>query len=334
MDNGFALYKYWLKTDEENDICDDTREVKKELIEALKETPSYQARAKVNGVIQPLVAVRDRKKARVCKVTAVSNDNLHVGDLVDVYKEKWIIIEAREDEYGISSGEMWMCNQVFTYQKFSGEIVEKNAIIDDGSYSTKTEKAIDVATNTYKCYMQLDDDSKELYIDKRLAIDVAVNSDGKEILEVGKIVWLDKKSVNFGEGSHLLSFKLERDVFNSSKDSVEQMLCDYRSISESEPESATNTIAISGRTSLRIGTTREYKANIIDENGNIVEGNFLFNWELRDAPNGVSISPEEQSCKISCAISDKMIGKSFTIVCYDTERQYPQGELTVEVVNG
>ena len=88
------------------------------------------------------------------------------------------------------------------------------------------------------CYVSLDDESRALYIDKRLGISVIYDKNGKEILEAGKIKWIDIKSRNFGEGSHLMVFGINEDPYKPDSDNIAELICDYQEkpVEDEDPE--------------------------------------------------------------------------------------------------
>ena len=331
--DGYSVYRYWLSSTNKAERCQDVEETKEEVMETLMESPAYHMDAKVNGIAQPIVAVR--KKTNICNVTVIPGDRLYIGDEVQVFNEHWICVELHTDEYGVTSGELWMCNQIFRYQLHNGEVVHRYAIIDDGSYSKATEKAVNITENTYDCYISLDEETRQLYIDKRLAIDVILNAKGEEILEVGKISWLDFKSKNYGVGSHLLFFTIERDVYSKEHDDLENLICDYR-ITEAKKEeqesSPGGSLTINGKPQIRIGTGRSYSANAIDSYGNSLEidGSDI-EWIIEGNP-AVSCKVDGGKCIIEVPFEEAHVGSTFVIKCTDSLGRYTYATKEVEVV--
>ena len=222
----FDKYREYLRASSETAIEQGKQEIVDTIVDGIMDSAGYQFDATVNGESQQIVALR--KITNLCKVTVLPGDNMYIGDLVYVFNEYWICMEVYVDEYGIRYAEIWMCNQIFNYQDHDLNIIHKYAIVDDGTYSkTSDTKSIVITDNMYTCYISLDEESRALYVDKRLALGKLLNSKGEEILEVGKIGWIDITSKNYGYGSHLMQFRLRNDVYNQESDDIGKLICNY-----------------------------------------------------------------------------------------------------------
>ncbi|MFA5625810.1 MAG: hypothetical protein WC966_12310, partial [Bradymonadales bacterium] len=114
--------------------------------------------AKRNGVEQPVLAVR--WKTKECKVTARLGDELYAGDVLDLFNEKFLVVETYIDECEILRGKAYLCNHLFRFQNGKdATIIERYGVIDDGSYSSKDDKQIPTEAGSYKVYMPLDNDT-------------------------------------------------------------------------------------------------------------------------------------------------------------------------------
>lgn len=334
--DGYSVYRYWLRRDKEKKAEADKQRVKETINTSITESAAYQENALRNGEPQPLAAIRtDTNK---CKITVIPGDKMCIGDLISVFNEQWLVMELYTDEYGVTYGEVWMCNHKFVYQDFDGNVITKDAIIDDGSYSKGSDKQISVVDGNYKCYMSLDDESAVLFIDKRLAIDVIMDQNGSPILEVGKIRWIDTKTKNYGEGSHLLFFTLSEDVYNKENDSLDNLICDYKaetrddsSNSESPEETIGSCLVINGRDSIRIGTSRTYKAIAIDDKGNSISAEDIV-WSA-EGNDSIIIKPDEEACIVSVPLNESMVGKDFVITCRSKSEKYKTANKQVAVTS-
>lgn len=334
--DGYSVYRYWLRRDKEKRAETDKQRVTETINTSILESPSYQSGALRNGESQPIAAIRtDTNK---CKITVIPGDEMCIGDLITVFNERWLVMELYTDEYGVTYGEIWMCNHKFVYQDFDGKVIVKDSIIDDGSYSKGSDKQISVVDGTYRCYMSLDDESAVLFVDKRLAIDVIMNQNGDPILEVGKIRWIDTKTKNYGEGSHLLFFTLSEDVYNQENDSIENLICDYKSNEEEKvdnqetpAESIGSCLVINGRDSIRIGTSRTYKAIAVDEKGNSVGAENVV-WDI-EGNDLITIKGDNETCIVSVPLNESLVGKDFTIICRSESEKYKAANKQVAVIS-
>ena len=336
QNDGYDVYRYWLKHSKETNKNSDRQSAQTEVEAELINSVAYQKDALRNGQPQPIVATRT--KTSVCKITVMPGDDMCIGDLIEVFGERWICIELYVDEYGVKYGEIWMCNHKFVFQDHSQKIITKDAIIDDGSYSKSSDKAIPVVDGTYKCYMSLDDESKSLYVDKRLAIDTILDKNGLPILEVGKIKWFDPKTKNYGTGSHLLFFTLSEDIFNKETDNLELMLCDYISSASEKEENLLATAAtdgylvINGRDSIRIGTSRTYKATAVKNDGNTIDAPAELEWQIIGDSN-ITITADGSTCVMQVPLDDSLVGATITICCRDETNQFKLANKQVAVIS-
>lgn len=332
--DGYSVYRYWLRRDKEKKAEADKQRVKETINTSIVESASYQEGALRNGESQPIAAIRtDTNK---CKITVIPGDKMCIGDLISVFNEQWLVMELYTDEYGITYGEVWMCNHKFVYQDFDGNIITKDAIIDDGSYSKGSDKQISVVDGNYKCYMSLDDESAALFIDKRLAIDVIMDQNGSPILEVGKIRWIDTKTINYGEGSHLLFFTLSEDVYSKENDSLDNLICDYKTKKndnnlEVPEESIGSYLVINGRDSIRIGTSRTYKVIAVDEKGNSISAEDIV-WSI-EGNDSILIKPDSDACIVSVPLNESLVGKDFVIICRSKSEKYKAANKQVAVIS-
>lgn len=344
------LYRRWLACGLKKEQQQEKQFVQDSFAEALQSSSAYQSDATVNGNSQPLVATRTSTKK--CKVTVIPGTRLYIGDLVRVFGEYWICVEIYVDEYEMWYGELWMCNQIFCYQDHDYNIIHKYAIMDDGSYSSSNDKALEVTDNGFKCYISLDDESKALYVDKRLAISTIYDAKGKEILEVGQIQWIDTKSKNFGEGSHLMLFGIKDDVFNAETDSIEELICDYvepPKVSEEDTEnvpddgvadgdkSETPTVIgvlrIEGKNTIRTGSSRSYIVKAVrDDDEDATLPDDVECYVVPDNLGIVTQHEDDNSWRITVPEKGALIGQELQIVCSSAGGQFAQGMITVEVI--
>lgn len=292
--------------------------------------PAYQENATVEGVVTPLVVTRQSTLA--CQIKAAPGTSLHIGDLVWCYGEHWLVVELYTDKIGLLNGVIWLCNMMIRFQNATPVVNKRFCVVDDGTYSKKSsDPEAYVMNNTYKVYLSRDSTTKYLFIDKRLGLGTVFNSEGKEIIEAYKIIGIDNRSQNAGEGSHLAILTLQRDVFNPATDNVELNICDY--IANAEPTSHPpddGNCTISGRDVIRIGSKRRYTATFYNADG-IQPDSVVAVWEV-SSPAGISKSTVGNVCEISVPMDEELIGSSVTIRLSDKSGVYGTCEKKVQVI--
>lgn len=299
-------------------------------INGIVDDPAYQEDAMVDGVTTPIVA--SRQSTIECRIKAAPDTDIHIGDIVECLDENWIVVDLYTDKVGIINGSMWACNDILRFQNNSSFVHTRHCVIDDGTYSRRTSDPIVYApANTYKLYLPIDTDTSKLYIDKRLAFGKIYAPDGSKVLETYKIIGIDLKSKNFGDGSHLMVLTMQRDVFNESTDSLDEGLCDIFVEPGNTPvPQITGSCLIVGRDAVRIGTTRKYSATFTDADGNIVN-DVVPVWNVV-APIGVSASVADGTVTVTAPLRESLVGTDVVLSVTSEDGLFGTFEKRVQVI--
>lgn len=297
-------------------------------ISSIVNDPAYQADTTIEGVITPLAVAP--KSTISCSVKAIPETNIHIGDIVDCFGKKWVVVELYTDQVGFINGTIWLCNDIIRFQNSTSEIYEALCVIDDGTYSKRSSDSdAYVMTNTYHIYMPVNDATRRLYVDKRLALGQIFSSIGEEILEVYKIVGIDLKSKNFGDGSHLMMLTMQRDVYNPQADNLLENICDYIADSGDTGTASTGSCNIVGRDSIRLGASRTYTAQFLDEGG-VDAGDVVAEWSV-SAPDGVLYEIDGSNLKVTVPLSEGLVGEIIVLILTDAGGVYGTCEKKVQV---
>lgn len=299
------------------------------LADGIVNDPAYQADATVNGVTTPLVV--SPVSTISAKLKALPDTEIHIGDLVECYNQTWLVVELYYDKMGIINGTLWLCNKTINFQNFSPVIHTKYCVVDDGTYSKRSsDPDVYVMTNTYKIFISIDQQSDLLYVDKRLGLDVITSSDNQDILEVYKIIGIDRLSRNFGKGSHLMVLTVQRDVYDAAHDDIEHLICDVYKDEEPIEPTTDKYIRVVGRSNLRVGSTGRYGTEFID--GETVTTG-VPEWSV-DIPEGSKITYTviENILNISVPLNENEIGTIVTITARDAQNIYTENEMKVKVI--
>lgn len=260
----------------------------------------YEPDAIINGETRRIIAAKTKGNQRY-KISSHPDETFHAGDIVECYGSHWIIIEVESNKDICTTGVMLRCNHLFRFQNGTSEIIERWGVLDTGVYSTTVK---DTETQTelnkqYKIYLPLDDETRKLYIGKRLATSVMKDSSYDDVLVCWRTTEFDDSSENYGDDA-LLILKCISDQYHVGIDNIEERICDYIAPNDTPPVlSAYNgTIACSGSPTVRIGGSgKTFVAECATLSGEVVSGND-FIWGLVDAPVGVTIEPNNNYCKV------------------------------------
>ena len=304
-------------------------EAVKSFVTGMSDDPAYQEDARINDVTTPIIA--SRSSTIQCEIKAAPGTDIHIGDMVECLNETWIVVELYIDKIGIINGTMWLCNNIIRFQNRSATVISRYCVVDDGSYSKKsTDPDAFVSTNTYSVYITIDESTRRLYVDKRLAFGKIFSANDEEILEAYKIIGMDVKSKNFGKGSHLMVLTVQRDVYDARVDSLEDNLCDVFTPSNKDNPTITGSCIITGRNVIRIGVTRTYSATFLDINGDENQ-DVIADWNIK-APDSVKYSKNKNGITIKVPLDEKLVGECITINVTDSDGQFGTYEKKVQVV--
>lgn len=332
MGINWSLYEHFL---ENGTLANNRRDITigestNAFLAGMIDDPAYQASAKVEGETTPIVA--SRKSTSVCAIKAPPSTDIHIGDMVECFNEHWVVVELYTDKVGIINGEMWLCNNVLRFQNRSTAVISRHCVVDDGTYSKKSsDPDAFVMANTYKIYITIDEATKKLFVDKRLAFGQIYSADGEEILEVYKIIGMDVKSRNFGEGSHLMVLTVQRDVYDAQVDSLSENICNiFVDNGDNANPQTTGSCIIVGRDTARLGSSRKYTATFTDANGEVVTtANPV--WTVT-APDGVTHNASNTECTIAIPLDEKYVGEIITITVSDAEGVFGTYDKKVQVI--
>jgi hypothetical protein len=332
MDKTWELYDKLLgggETRDPREVAIDT--AVDNFVAGIVDDPAYREDATVNGVLTPLVVARETSIE--CALRAHPDTTLHIGDMVECLGQMWIVVELYTDEVGILNGTMWMCNDAINFQNRSPEIHTRYCVVDDGTYSKKSiDPDARLIENTYNVYITIDDATKRMFVDKRIAFGEIFAPDGSKTLEVYKIIGMDVKSKNYGEGSHLMVLTMQRDVYHAELDDIEKNICDFYAEDDresSEPSQA-GQCSVSGRDIIRIGTSRKYTASFTDAEGAEVS-DVVAVWSV-SAPDDVTFDPSGSECIVAVPLNGDLVGEEITICLKDSEDLFGVFEKKVRVV--
>ncbi|MBQ0099488.1 MAG: hypothetical protein KBS91_02945, partial [Firmicutes bacterium] len=137
------------------------------------------AKIKRNGHYQNFVVSKTQVNYKY-QISAFPDEELHIGDVIDYNDEKWIVTETRIGSPLQTVGIMWLCNIELAFQNGTKDIIKRPAVLDAGVYSTTKNgnDEIQYVDKQFKLYLPYDEDTKKLFVDKRIAVDKRYDQHG------------------------------------------------------------------------------------------------------------------------------------------------------------
>lgn len=290
--------------------------------------PGYQPNATRNGKSQRFLVDRTEVAYKI-KVIAFPDENLYVGDILEIMGEHFIVIETRVVNEIHTTGTAWLCNHLFRFQNGTSEIIERWGVLDSGVYSTtlKGNNLVQSLHKQFKVYLPYDEDTAKLYIDKRIAGGVNYNANGDEILTCFIYTGEDPISRSYGKNGHLLILNVESVEYDAARDNPKERICDY--IPPSEPSYDGELCEIVGRDTLRLGLKRTYLSRFFNENG-AVDEEAVPSWSVEGDTHGIHYSVDDGALIISVDANDLLIGTKLTIKLTDGKGRSAYKKVEVE----
>ena len=210
------------------------------------------------------------------------------------YENRYWLITGYPSYNGIyEKAVMQLCQYKLRWQNAKGEIIERFGNFSSSSKYDMGETGNSTITLTSDNLMillpnddeSLDLDGKRVFIDKR-----EINP-----TKVYKITRTDSVLYDFGEEhGGILSFIADKTELNTTTDRQDLRLCDYIEIDDNtntpsddptappeNPDEMTDLRAvISGNKNLKVGFSRTYTATITDVDGNVVEWDDTYSWNV------------------------------------------------------
>ena len=233
----------------------------------------------LRGVIQGNIA--DTQLKSMERTVLVPIGTLHSGDYIFFEDEFWIVDGRPGNNKTYEKATLKECQYKLIWQKNDGTVIERWANFASASkydVGETNDKTIILTSNNLTIIMPNDKDS--MTIDgKRVFIDT---SDIPE--KVFKITRND--DVLFAHGSHggTLNLIADKTELNLETDRQDLRLCDYIDPTNTPPQNPDETTdlmaVISGNSNLRVGIQRNYTVTITDIDGNVVQWNDSYSWNV------------------------------------------------------
>ena len=202
----------------------------------------------------------------------------------------WLITGYPSNNKSYEKAVMQLCQYKLRWQNAKGEIIERWICTSSAAkYDTGEQANSTIVLSTDNLTLLLPDDDESLDLDgKRVFIDKREVNPTK----VYKITRTDSVLYDYGEHGGILSFIADKTELNTNTDRQDLRLCDYIEISDDNTEESPTTppenpdemtdlrVVISGNKNLKVGFSRTYTTTIADADGNAVEWDNTYSWNV------------------------------------------------------
>ena len=246
----------------------------------------------------------------------------------------WLITGYPSSNKSYEKATVKLCQYKVKWQNSDGTIVERwvstqsSSKYDDG---LKDSNTMTLTSDSIMLLLPNDDESltldgKRIFIDKK-------NPPNKVYL----VSRADSVLYDYGEDhGGMFCFITEKTELNESTDRPDLGICDYIFPTTPEEDDKTTILSnnitgtISGNKTLKIGFERTYTANLVDEDGNVVEWSDEFSWNIVD---NIEVTSTVDGDKIELFAEDEdLIDTSFTLQVLDNKDGSVITEIEITVV--
>ncbi len=246
----------------------------------------------------------------------------------------WLITGYPSSNKSYEKATVKLCQYKVKWQNSDGTIVERWVSTQSSSkYDDGLEDSNTMTLTSDSIMLLLPNDDESLTLDgKRIFIDKK-NPPNKVYL----VSRADSVLYDYGEDhGGMFCFITEKTELNESTDRPDLGICDY--ISPTAPEeddkttilSGTITGTISGNKSLKVGFSRTYTANLVDEDSNVVEWSDDFSWNI---PDSTEVTSTVNGGEIELLVEDEdLVDTSFALQILDNKDGSVITEITITVV--
>jgi hypothetical protein len=203
------------------------------------------------------------------KITAFPNEDLNLGDIIDCFNTKWIVIDLNLDKTIYTKGIMQQCNYQLKWQNSSGDIIQRWIITENSSdIGVKESSVVQIGIDELKLIIPYDTDTVQLRNDKRLFIDnYSVSPTPYQIISVNNTEYVK-------DGHGYIEIIVKETQKNLNTDRPDLMLCDYISPTTPDTNETTDLSYLSyidcSKKTIPSGSKRVFTAVFKDTDGNIV----------------------------------------------------------------
>lgn len=337
MSDFWDTYAAWVQLNGTTEKDRTVNSAKKDFVASVKEHPGYISDAKRNGVSQTFLITRSNEMYK-SNIVAMPDESLDIGDIIEAFGQHWIVYQMRENSSVTRSGLLWLCNHLFRFQNHDGQIIERYGVLDRGVFSSTIggDVEINFPDQQYRVYLPYDGETKKIFIDTRFAIGTMYNARGEEILDVYRVTAINHVAQSYGDGGHLLTLSCRGDIYNEATDNLALQICDYIVPTPTPPTptppTPAKTCSIEGRSTIRTGGSRTYKATFVDEHGDPVTG-IQPVWTVAPTSASMHLTTDEDMLIVALDDANADNISAITITLTDADSEYGETHKRVEVEN-
>ena len=219
---------------------------------------------------------------------SLPSQEINIGDYVEWANSHWIVVTCDSDDEIYRDGKLNQCNYLLKWQNELGEIIERWAVIQSASkYNDGTDSNAVITLGSDQLSIIIPIDSETIKLKKSMSKKFFIDGNTEdpttyELTGTGNVP-------DTYNGHGVTSWIVKECAYTATEDDLKYGVCDYKAVDTEEapttppenPDEMTDlTITISGNKNLKVGFSRTYTATITDVDGNVVEWDDTYSWNV------------------------------------------------------
>ena len=302
-------------------------EFKDKIVRKVLDSPSCK-NILLNGIETQLI-INEGTQPYYKEFESMPGQEINIGDYIEWANSWWLVTTCDYDDELYRNGKLQQCNYLLKWQNELGEIIERHAVILSASkYNDGLAESNVISLGSDKLSINIPLDAEALKLKKSMAKKFFIDNNKED-----PTAYLLANTGNVADtynGHGITHWIVEECAYTASEDDLKYGVCDYISPAPPEEDDKTtiSNAKIEGNTNLKIGFERTYIANIIDKNGNAVEWDDTYSWNV---VSFIDVGFKTDGNKIKILVeNDDFVDEKFKIqVLYDG---MSIGEMVVNIV--
>ena len=292
---------------------------------------SYKA-IKLNGIETQLV-INEGTQPYYKEFESMPGQEINIGDYIEWANSWWLVTTCDFDDELYRNGKLQQCNYLLKWQNELGEIIERQAVVLSASkYNDGLAESNVISLGSDKLSINIPLDAEALKLKKSMAKKFFIDNNKED-----PTAYLLANTGNVADtynGHGITHWIVEECAYTASEDDLKYGVCDYISPTTPPEEddkttilSGTITGTISGNKNLKVGFSRTYTANLVDEDGNAIEWSDEFKWNIAD---DIEVSLTENGNQVNLLVDDEdLVDSTFFLQILNNDSVITQVEITV-----
>lgn len=260
--------------------------LKDTIIRKSVDNPSYK-NILLNGEETQLV-INSSTQPYYKEFQSLPSQEINIGDYVEWANSHWIVVTCDSDDEIYRDGKLNQCNYLLKWQNELGEIIERWAVIQSASkYNDGTDSNAVITLGSDQLSIIVPIDSETIKLKKSMSKKFFIDGNTEdpttyELTGTGNVP-------DTYNGHGITSWIVKECAYTATEDDLKYGVCNYKAVNTEEdpttppenPDEMTDLrVVISGNKNLKVGFSRTYTATITDVDGNAVEWDNTYSWNV------------------------------------------------------